>query len=416
MKNLYATFILGLLIPLLSAAQNNYKPGYLILLKGDTLHGFINCKAWNRNPKEFTFKDSLNDSKPKNFSASNARAIVIPGYKIYNRFVVDISQDEVNEGSISPVLNTKHITDTVFLDLIDSGKNVTLYQYTDKIKERFFINEKNAQPVELILHVYPDPDHFSELRRQEIYKRQLQHLAAKYLAQFQQVVNEAQGAAYKKEDIENIVFEINGADKATTFTMTKTYKARSFAGFGLSALAVHDFGTDDYLPLLPNKYPDTKTQQAVSGEINLGEDIFFSQKEKSLILRLELHAAYSGNSTITDNESGILLEQYHTLAVSFNPQLLFNIYNSGSAKVYFGAGGQLFFLGGAKVSFIQQDYYDLNPPAYYAINFTFTTRADIILNNKFDIYAGYNPVSPPGQQQNTLTAFRVGINYLFGVK
>lgn len=416
MKNLYAAFFLVLLIPFLSAAQGNYKPGYLVLLKGDTLYGFINCKTWNRNPKEFTFKDSLKSRRVKSFSVANVSGIVIPGYKIYKRFVLDISQDEVSEGRLSLGLNTKTIRDTVFLSLINSGKNVTLYQYTDKIKDRFFIKEKNAEPVELILHLYNDPDHFSEVVRQEIYKRQLLRLAAKYLAQFQSLVDEAQEAAYKKEDIEKIVFEINGADNTTTFTTTPPFKGRSFAGIGLNVLSVQNFASDNYLAQPANAYTNSKTHQSASAEINLGDDFFFNQKETSMILRLELHFTYSGNNTITDGASGNLLEQYHTLTISFNPQLLFNIYNSGGTKIYLGGGGQVFLIGSAKSSYIQPNYNEYNPPAYYRLDFTFTTRADIIFNNKFDIYAGYNPVSTLGQKQNTLSAFRAGINYLFGGK
>jgi len=415
MKNLFLVFFSVFLIPFLSAAQGNYKPGYLVTIKGDTLHGFISCKTGKKNPVEFTFKDNLNSSAEKKFSAANAGTVVISEYKIYKRFVVDISQDVVSESGPPSPQSAKPVTDAVFLNLIDSGKNVALYQYTDKIKERFFINEKNTKPVELVLHVYPDPEHLSQLVRKEIYKRQLQSLAVKYLAQFQPVVDEAQEAAYTKGDIEKIIFEINGADKTSTFTATKQYKARPFFGIGFNALSVHNFATDNYLPLSANNYANSETQQSVAVEINLGEDVFINQKEKSIILRLESHLAYSANNTITEFGSDDVLEQYNTLAVSLNPQLLFNIHSSDRTKIYLGAGGQLFIFAGSKASYTQPNYDELNPPAYYALNFTFTTRADIILDNKFDIYAGFNPAFP-GQRQNSLSAFRAGINYLFGVK
>ena len=133
-----------------------------------------------------------------------------------------------------------------------------------------------------------------------------------------------------------------------------------------------------------------------------------------MILRLELHITYSGNSTINESYSGNLLEQYQTLTASFNPQLLFNIYNSESTKIYLGGGGQVFFLGGAKTGYVADNYDELDPPAYYAMDFTFTTRADIVLNNKLDIYAGYIP--PSHQQHNTISAFRFGLTYLLGAK
>ena len=51
----YCTVVLFLL-PLLSIAQANYKSGYVVTLKGDTLRGYINYKEWGRNPKDIDFK------------------------------------------------------------------------------------------------------------------------------------------------------------------------------------------------------------------------------------------------------------------------------------------------------------------------------------------------------------------------
>jgi hypothetical protein len=410
MKNPYVTLFSLLLIPIFSVAQNNYKAGYMVTLKGDTLNGFISYKTGNKNPLEFTFKDNLNSSRTKTFSAADATAFVIGRYKIYKSFIVDISQNKIGESNVSKT----SIKDNVFLNLIDSGKNVTLYQYTDKIKERFFIKEKNTNPVELILHEYSATNYTAELVKQEIYKRQLQSLAVKYLVQYQQTVDEAQQAGYTKEDIEKIVFEINGSDRATTFTSTKENKARPFVGIGLNMLSAHNFSTNNSIPQLTNNYPNAIAKQSASAEINLGEDIFLNQKEKAIILRIEFHVTYSGNSTITDNQSGTLLEKYRTLTVSLNPQLLFDVYNSGSTKIYIGAGWQLFGLGGAKVSYTNKNYNELNPPAYYAGNFIFTTTANVVLNNKFDIYAGYSPAMR--LQQNSVSSFSAGINYLFGIK
>lgn len=403
MKNLYAAFFSILLFPFFSAAQNNYKPGYMVTLKGDTLRGIINCKTGYRNPVQFTFKDSLNSSRVRTFTAGTARAFAITGDEIYKSFVVDISQDKLDVGSASTPL--RPVKDTVFLNLIDSGRYVTLYRYADKIKERFFVNEKNTNPVELTLHVYPDPYSTTEMIRQEIYKRQLQTLAVKYLPQFQSVIAEAQEAAYTREAIEKIVFEINGSDSNITFTSTKKNKWRPLVGIGFNAMSVHNFAKVD---------PTATTQQSGSVELNFGEDVFINEEEKSMIMRIELHGTYSGSNTITAIESGYQLEQYHTITLSFNPQFLFAVYNSDGTKIYLGAGVQAFLLAGAKASYIAPTFDDQNPPGYYSFNFILTTRADIVLNNKLDIYAGYSP--PARLEQNTLSAFRAGLSYLFGVK
>src|SRR5258706_15995311 len=42
-------------------AQINFQPGIVVMQSGDTLHGLINHKEWQRNPDIFSFKKSLND-------------------------------------------------------------------------------------------------------------------------------------------------------------------------------------------------------------------------------------------------------------------------------------------------------------------------------------------------------------------
>ncbi len=52
--------ILGLLFLFMflqaSFCQENYQPGYIVGLKGDTLHGFINYRNWERNPDKISFR------------------------------------------------------------------------------------------------------------------------------------------------------------------------------------------------------------------------------------------------------------------------------------------------------------------------------------------------------------------------
>ena len=49
MKRIY--MLIAVLLPLLSIAQSNYKPGYVVDIKGDALHGYLDQKEWGHNPK-----------------------------------------------------------------------------------------------------------------------------------------------------------------------------------------------------------------------------------------------------------------------------------------------------------------------------------------------------------------------------
>jgi hypothetical protein len=44
MKFFYKVLLAVILLPAFSYAQSNYKPGYVVNLKGDTLRGFIDCR------------------------------------------------------------------------------------------------------------------------------------------------------------------------------------------------------------------------------------------------------------------------------------------------------------------------------------------------------------------------------------
>ncbi len=79
-----------------SFCQENYLPGYIITLKGDTLHGFIDYRNWDRNPDKISFKEKLSDNKLIYSS------LIIKGFgvldEIYESAIVEteISSDQTN--------------------------------------------------------------------------------------------------------------------------------------------------------------------------------------------------------------------------------------------------------------------------------------------------------------------------------
>src|ERR1700733_8169701 len=121
------------LLPLFSFAQSNYKSGYVVTLKGDTLHGLIDYKEWDKNPLSFSFRNNLAESKAENFTTKNASEFAVNGAEYFKRFTVHISQDQVELSNVGQGADTSYITGTVFLRVLTSGKNVSLFSYTDAI-------------------------------------------------------------------------------------------------------------------------------------------------------------------------------------------------------------------------------------------------------------------------------------------
>src|SRR6185312_1262193 len=162
MKSSFKAFLLVLLLPLFSAAQSDYKPGYVVTLKGDTVHGFINLRNWDSNPTDISFKSSANSGEQR-FTVNDIKLFNIPGFVAYRRFTVHISLDETNTLRLVTGRDTSYKVDAVFMRELQRGKNIALYAYADQIKTRYYVGEyPDYTPTELVYRVYLDDGAVSE--------------------------------------------------------------------------------------------------------------------------------------------------------------------------------------------------------------------------------------------------------------
>jgi hypothetical protein len=145
------TFLcLFILMPFLSIAQSNYKSGYRITNNGDSIPGFINYREKEQNPSSFTFKQTVTGPS-QIFTISDSKGYGLNGLEKYERYMVDINQSKEALADVSVGLDSSSIRDSVFLKIIQAGKNLTLYAYSDPIKTRFYIKEReSSEPYELI--------------------------------------------------------------------------------------------------------------------------------------------------------------------------------------------------------------------------------------------------------------------------
>lgn len=121
--------------------KNTLFPGYIITLNNDTLHGFIDYKNWEKNPKHIKFRDSeLGADKlytPKSileFSTSN---------EIYKSAIVETERSDykTNELTLSP--NLYIVVDTVFLRSLIIGDKSLYYLKDERGKNNFYIEENS---------------------------------------------------------------------------------------------------------------------------------------------------------------------------------------------------------------------------------------------------------------------------------
>ena len=145
--------LLFLLLPFFVDAQSNYKPGYVVTSKGDTLHGLIDYRQWDNNPGTVVFKKEPGQGNPEIFIAKTANSFGVTGQEYFENHIAHVSQDPVDVANIESKLDTSYIVDTIFLKVLNKGRFVTLFSYKDNIKQRFYLLETGqTEPYELTYH------------------------------------------------------------------------------------------------------------------------------------------------------------------------------------------------------------------------------------------------------------------------
>src|SRR3978361_563738 len=117
MKYFYKALFIAFLLPVFSFAQSNYKPGYVITLKGDTIRGVIDYREWSSNPVSIDFKTSVTD-KARKYDGKEIRYFNIGGLESYQRYSGPISMDPTDKDHLSSTKDTSQREATVFFKVV----------------------------------------------------------------------------------------------------------------------------------------------------------------------------------------------------------------------------------------------------------------------------------------------------------
>ena len=421
MKNIYK-FLFLFLLPLTSIAQSNYKPGYVVTLKGDTLHGFIDYKEWGRNPKDIRFKNSLSTGAAEGFSTKNAGAFAVTGLEYYQCFVLSISQDQVDMGKLETKPDSSYLTDTVFLRIIAKGKHLTLYSYTDNIKPRYYVLETGENlPQELSFHAYFNPNESASVQYINRFRTQLENLAQKYEVNTDKTQEQIVRANYAEADLIKIADVINGTS-SRQFNTQKLFGTRLFIGIGVNyntqVFAGDNTSQGDI------SFPQKTT---ITPKISAGLDFFPNKNVQRLFLRAEVSFTVDNYNLSNTMAGDVLNLSFNQYMVSVIPQIFYNVYNTESLKVFLNVGVSVNFSSYKNYSFTEQFGSSSGANLYSALPLdktweSFPIKAGIILNKKLEIYAGYTPsesitgVLSSINTVGSVSTYQAGISYLFGIK
>ncbi|MDR6944908.1 outer membrane beta-barrel protein [Mucilaginibacter pocheonensis] len=411
MKYFYKLLLPALLLPFFSYAQSNYKPGYAITVKGDTLHGFINLKEWENNPRIINFKTSVSDKASRNLATKDITYFEVINMESFRRYIGPLNVDHTNISSLATARDTAIITDSVFLKTVQKGSNVTLYTYVDDLKSHFFIaDNQNGIPVELVYRIYKND---GKTVTENEYMRQLFALALKYNANNDALKLKIERSDYKTSDLEDIAREINNDPKKDNEKTTGKNKGTTFfVGIGLNVSTIKsDNAFASFTSSTPTSYlPKVSAGFTVLADPNVGRlgfraEVAFTDNK------------YKGTETYT---GGINTYSFNQYTLSIIPQLLYHFYNAESFKLYGDAGASLNisrYKGNNSIQNANNKISETKDVLDLSKGWTsFPLKAGAVINKKFDVSITYIPSAAFSKSLAyyvTVTTIQASFNYLF---
>jgi hypothetical protein len=422
MKHFNKLLFVLFLLPLFSLAQSNYKAGYVVTLKGDTLHGFIDYQGWDSNPTTVSFKAAVSDRIPRKLSTADLSYFSITGLDAYQKYTGTVSMDVTDYNHLNSGKDTSFKTATVFLQVLQKGKNVTLYSYTDDIKTRFYIGDApDFIPAELAYRLYKD---FQKggTTTDNTYQKQLFSLANKYNALDDNLTRELETADYRKPDLLPIVSRINNISKADyEKKYSENTRINFFAGIALNASTTSSPSSSSY------SAAGGKSYTSFLPALSLGLNVDPNPNSGKLQIRAELSFTenqFSSSYVLKVSPYVGVKSSFNELGIAFTPQLIYNIYNSDNFKFFLGAGFVISHSSFSNAGFVSQnpatpitDIAANEPYTFNNLNTGFLLKTGIQLNKRVEIFANYYgsmPLTKGGYFAFSNSNKQIGILYFFG--
>jgi len=375
MKFFYKALLSVVLLPALSYAQSNYKPGYVVNLKGDTLKGFIDYREWNSDPDAIAFKTALADKTPKEYRPSDISYFNIAGLDAYWQYSCLISMDITEKDHLGYSRDTTYQTVTVFFRVLQKGNNLALYSYTDGLKTRFFIGQAPGySPGELVYRLYYNysGDNTSGQKgvtvNENTYMKQLFALANQYGVLNDDLQREIERADYRKDDLLNIVSKINriSRDELKKSDQSKGPIYNLFVSAGANVNRITTVTTSPY------HQGGGRSQTSIMPAASFGINFFANPSTRQLQFRIEAGVALSKYDYSYNLEVSPYIPfkaGFNEVEFSISPQIIYNFYNAENLKIFAGVG----------VTFSKYSFSN----AYFGSQSEPNTASDISANNLF---------------------------------
>jgi hypothetical protein len=286
MRYFYFLFSALIFAALSANAQSNFKPGYILKANQDTLRGFIDYREWQHNPSQVTFKTSLSATTQK-ITAGNSEGFGVDGAEYYIRGTVKVSSSAISLPDVKETIDTASTLNNVFLKQLVQGSKVSLYEFADELKARFYILDRSSKDI-TPLNQYVYIDHESKnLTTVRPYVSQLLRVLNQYQPDSKKLQYAITRSNYNERDLSRIVIDLNGG-VADQQVVTQNAATRLFIGAGVLRNRLEFSGPDAYVPFV-NGMGIT----SITGVLTGGVDFITNKNTEALVIRVEATASYS---------------------------------------------------------------------------------------------------------------------------
>ncbi|HZX59283.1 MAG TPA: hypothetical protein VFE54_11175 [Mucilaginibacter sp.] len=419
MRGLIAIVFFALALPLCSLAQSNYTPGYVINLKGDTLHGYIDFREWYINPSAIDFKNLASDKDAQKLTPNEIKLFNIEDLETYQVYKGRISMDRIDPDHIPSGRSTNYKTEPVFLKILQKGGNLVLYSYVDDIRPRFYIRETSDTTItELTYRIYKANDIPSgtvKTINENTYMRQLYLLAQKYNALTDTLQIDIEHMAYSEPDILKIVSKINKiTETENPGKRVINHKTRFFVGAAMQVTTTVPYGSNQ----------DTRfgNHTSVLPMATLGWDFPLNPDIGKLLFKLEFSLAANNYSSVYHNNSSPsnITYSYDAVAFAFEPQIVYNFYDTEKLKIFAGGGVAVSFYNYSSQTFKDANGSSVagptNPFAFDSIKLPLILKAGFWCDKNYQVYLDFitpSSSSTYAPDRLSFSSLQIGLNYEF---
>ncbi|WP_207422526.1 hypothetical protein [Desertivirga brevis] len=323
-------FLLFTVSTLTAFSQSNYKPGYVILNNKDTIKGLVDTKEWGLTPKSILFKTK--EGKKVYYSPKHIQSFHVPGFCKYVTYNGPISKNENEFTKVGATIDTTAKVDTVFLREIVHGEYLSLFDYKDNLKQRFFVKDKFSKIEELLSYKYR---HNNSLLSFEAYRERLKTLVSEAGLNNPAFPPAIDNSSYSKASFLKLFMFINGI--TTNHTEEKREAIEIF--FGISANQT----TFEFEEVHPLSGSENNSKTYILPGIELGLVFYPSSQIRKLAIRTTFGISKHQFETYKDEElsAGRISRATYELDVlnlAFTPTIQYNIYNGKLVKGFINTG------------------------------------------------------------------------------